>query len=172
MLNAVPESRASLHAMLDFAWDAEAFVSTDAMEATGLTRSTAIAALDELINFGLLRELPNARAVGQYSKGRPARRFELRPEAAVVIGMDAGRSHLTTTVADLRGKVLAQEIVELGAQKEDPQVRRAAVVAAIDSALLAAGRSRTEVLAACIGVPAPVDSRGRSPSNATASGAE
>ncbi|POH63682.1 MULTISPECIES: ROK family transcriptional regulator [Cryobacterium] len=164
MLNAVvPESRASLHAMLDFAWAAGAFVSTDAMEATGLTRSTAIAALDELINFGLLRELPNSRAVGQYSKGRPARRFELRPEAAVVIGMDAGRSHLTTTVADLRGVPLAQETTELTAANEGTHERRAAVVAAIDSALIAAGRSRTEVLAACVGVPSPVDSHGRSP---------
>ncbi|MGY4858735.1 ROK family protein [Cryobacterium sp. AP23] len=164
MLNAVaPESRASLHAMLDFAWGADAFVSTEAMEATGLTRSTAIAALDELIDFGLIRELPNARAVGLYQKGRPSRRFELWPDAAVVVGMDAGRSHLTTTVADLRGKVLAQETVELGAHKEDPRVRRAAVVDAIDSALSAAGRSRTEVLAACIGVPAPVDALGGSP---------
>lgn len=163
MTNADTESRASLHAMLDFAWGTGAFVSTDAMEATGLTRSTAIAALDELINFGLLRELPNARAVGQYSKGRPARRFELQSDAAVVVGMDAGRSHLTTTVADLRGRELAQETVELGDRKEDPQVRRDAVVEAIDAALQAAGRSRNEVLAACVGVPAPVDSRGSSP---------
>ncbi|TFD93047.1 ROK family transcriptional regulator [Cryobacterium lactosi] len=164
MLNAVaPESRASLHAMLDFAWDTGAFVSTEAMDATGLTRSTAITALDELIAFGLLRELPNSRAVGQYSKGRPARRFELRPDAAVVIGMDAGRSHLTTTVADLRGNQLAQETIELGARQEGSQERRAAVIDAIDSVLRAAGRSRTGVLAACIGVPAPVDSFGRSP---------
>lgn len=165
MLNAVaPASRASLHAMLDFAWSADAFVSTDAMEATGLTRSTAIDALDELIDFGLLRELPNARAVGgQYVKGRPSRRFELCSDAAVVIGMDLGRSHVTTTVADLRGAPLAHETVELHAWQEGPAERRAAVLRAVDSALSAAGRSRAEVLAACIGVPAPVDSHGSSP---------
>jgi len=164
MLNAVaPESRASLHAMLDFAWNAAAFVSTEAMEATGLTRSTAIDALDELIDFGLLRELPNARAAGQYSKGRPSRRFELCADAAVVIGMDAGRAHLTTTVADLRGESLAQETVELDTRQDGAEDRRSAVLAAVDSALRAAGRSRAEVLAACIGVPAPVNSHGRSP---------
>ena len=149
--------------MLAFAWDAGPFVSTDAMAATGLTRSTAIDALDGLIDFGLLRELPNARAVGQYSKGRPSRRFELRADAAVVIGMDAGRSRLTTTVADLCGETLAQQTVELDVAHDGPEERRAAVLAAVDSALRAAGRSRAEVLAACVGVPAPVNSRGRSP---------
>lgn len=157
-------SRASLHAMLDFAWSAEVFVSADAMEGTGLTRSTAIAALDELIDVGLLRELPNARAVGgEYSKGRPSRRFELCADAAVVIGMDAGRSHLTTTIADLRGAPLAQQTVELDDAHEGAPERRTAVLDAIDGALRAAGLSRAAVLAVCVGVPAPVNSRGSSP---------
>ncbi len=133
------------------------------MAATGLTRSTAIDALDELIDIGLLRELPNARAVGEYRKGRPSRRFELRADAAVVIGMDAGRSHLTTTVADLRGEAIASETLELDATHDSADERRAAVLAAVDSALLAAGRDRDSVLAVCVGVPAPVDSRGESP---------
>lgn len=133
------------------------------MAATGLTRSTAIDALDELIDIGLLRELPNARVVGEYRKGRPSRRFALRADAAVVIGVDAGRSHLTTTVADLRGDALASETVELDAAHDSPAERRVAVLAAIDSALLAAGHARDSVLAVCVGVPAPVDSRGASP---------
>ena len=161
---AAPATRASLHSMLDFAWSNQVFISTEAMEVTGLTRSTAISALDELIDLGLLSELPNARAVGgEYSKGRPSRRFELAADAAVVVGMDAGRSHLTTTVADLRGTPLVQQTVELDEAHEGEQERRDAVQGAIDAALEAAGRSRATVLAVCIGVPAPVDSDGRSP---------
>ncbi len=149
--------------LLGFAWDAGVFVSTDAMAATGLTRSTTIDAVDELINRGLLRELPNARSVSAYRKGRPSRRFELRADAAIVIGMDAGRTHITTTVADLRGNPIISETLAMDALDDDADVRRAAVLAAVDSALRAAGQNREDVLAVCIGVPAPVDSEGKSP---------
>lgn len=154
--------RASLQAMLNFAWGRQAFVSTEAMDATGLTRSTSIEALDALIDVGLLMELPNARAIGQYSKGRPSRRFALRADAAVVVGMDAGRSQLTTTVADLSGATLAMETLRLDIDSGQRE-RRVAVIAAIDAALATAGRARDDVLAACVGVPAPVNSAGASP---------
>jgi predicted NBD/HSP70 family sugar kinase len=149
--------------VLGFAWDAGVFVSDDAMTATGLTRTTTIDALDELIGAGLLRELANARAAGEYRKGRPARRFEFRADAAAVIGMDAGRAHLTTTVADLAGRTLATDTTALDVTHDAPDERRAAILSAIDSTLAAARKSRAGVLAICVGVPAPVDSHGRSP---------
>ncbi len=158
--------RASVDAVLGFVWSVEAFVVTDAMAATGLTRSTAIAAMEELVHLGLLRELPDARAAGDYSKGRPSRRFELRVDAAVVAGVDAGRAHLTVVIADLRGEELARERVELDARQDTREGRRDAIVVALDAALEAAGAERGRVLAACIGVPAPVNLQGRSPRQA------
>jgi predicted NBD/HSP70 family sugar kinase len=155
--------RASIDAVLGFAWEAGVFVSDDAMAAIGLTRTTTIEALDELISAGLLRELPNARVAGEYRKGRPSRRFELRADAAVVVGMDAGRAHLTTTVADLRGRPITRATVELDVSHDGADERRAAVVGALDSALAAADVPADSVLAICVGVPAPVDALGRSP---------
>ena len=157
--------RASLDKLLSFAWQTAVFTSADAMAATGLARSTAIDALDELINIGLLHELPNARAAGDYRKGRPSRRFELRADAAVVIGMDAGRSHLTAIVANLRGHAIVTETVKVDMTQDDAETRRSAVLAAVDSALRTAGRTRDSVLAVCVGVPAPVDARGKSPAH-------
>jgi len=139
------------------------FTATEAMSGTGLTRSTAIDAIGELIGLGLLRELPNARAAGEYVKGRPSRRFELRADAGVVVGMDAGRARLTTTVADLRGSELCREVVELHESDDTHEGRRTAIVAALDFALRAAGKDRRSVLAVCLGVPAPVDADGASP---------
>lgn len=167
--------RASVEAVLQWAWDAGDFTSNDAMPATGLTRSTTIEAVDELIERGLLRELPNAREAGAYRKGRPARRFELRADAAVVVGLDAGRRHLTAIVADLRGTVLGVTKKETdepsGAEHVDPpdaaERRRDLISSTIDRALRAAGRARGDVLAVCIGVPAPVDGTGRSPAHRT-----
>ena len=61
------------NAVLDFAWTAGEFTATEVMASTSLTRSTAIDAVDTLVSARILRELPNARAVGAYRSGRPAR---------------------------------------------------------------------------------------------------
>lgn len=159
------QRRASLLAVLEVAWRSGPFTASDAMS-VGLTRSTTIDVLDELRERGLLRELPNSRAAGEYSKGRPSRRFELDPAAGVVVGMDAGAGHLTTVVADLRGATIATR--HRPADNEEPaESRRATVEAALEEALAAAGRRRSEVVALCIGVPAPVDARGDSPPHPT-----
>ena len=107
--------------------------------AVGLTRSTTIDVIEELVALGLLRELPNARAVGEYQKGRPARRFELRADAAVVVGIDVGPDHILTAVADLRGEVLAREHTDTDLDHDSPDERRAAATSAVDDALRAAG---------------------------------
>lgn len=157
------QPRASLDAVLDFAWDADAFTSGDVVAATGVTRSTAIEALDGLIARGFLRELPNARAAGDYRKGRPARRFELDARHRVVVGLDAGRGHITATLADLRGEPLAHLTRLLDVAFDTAAERRVAIDRAIEDVLSAAGRSASDVLAVCVGVPAPVDAAGRSP---------
>ena len=155
--------RASLDTLLRHAWDAEVFTAGDALAATGLSRSTTIEAIDDLVQLGLVRELANARAGGDYRKGRPSRRFELRAEAAVVVGVDAGQGHLVTTVADLRGRSLATRRQVVGPWDDSAARRRALVVEAVDAALAEAGVERADVLSVCVGVPAPVDSTGASP---------
>jgi len=155
--------RASLDALLRFAWEADVFTAGDALAAVGLSRSTTIEAIDDLLDLRLVRELANARAGSDYRKGRPSRRFELRADAAVVVGVDAGQGHIVTTVADLRGRPLASHTRLAGAGDDSALRRRVLVVEAIDAALAEGGAERSDVLAVCIGVPAPVDAAGRSP---------
>ncbi len=159
--------RTSLASVLAYAWDTEVFTATDVLERVAITRSTAIDVIDELVSRGVITELPNARAVGHYSKGRPARRFELRPTAAWVVGLDAGRGHLTATVADLRGMPEAVEHLTVDGAGDHPSARRTAATRVVDDALAAAGVSRDDVAALVVGVPAPVDARGRSPIGST-----
>lgn len=158
--------RASLDALLSYAWQADAFTASEAMEVVDLSRSTTIEALDDLVHLGLVRELTNARDGGDYSKGRPSRRFALAADAAVVVGQDAGLAHIVTTVADLRGRTIAARTTRPPGD-ERPEDRRRHVADAIDAALAAAGRDRSDVLALCLGVPAPVDALGRSPEHRT-----
>jgi predicted NBD/HSP70 family sugar kinase len=155
--------RANLAAVLEHAWDAADFTASDAMARVGLTRSTTIDVMDELVGRRLLRELPNSRATGEYSKGRPSRRFELRADAGAVVGIDAGRAHLITTIADLRGATLVRERIDLDPDNDAPEVRRAQAGEALDGALSTAGLTRGQVTALCIGVPAPVNAAGASP---------
>lgn len=160
----IPAARPpSQDAVLAYAWTSGEFTATEAMEATGLTRSTAIDAMDALARLGLLRELPNARLSGDYRKGRPARRFALRDDAAVLVGVDAGHEHVTVTVADLRSHPVATRRETLALDRDDAATRSALIQASIDEAIREAGRSREDVLAICVGVPAPVNSAGRSP---------
>jgi predicted NBD/HSP70 family sugar kinase len=144
-LTGPPVQRATnLAAVLAHAWAESAFTAADVMAATGLSRSTAIALCDELIDLGWFTELDDARQAGvAYRKGRPARRYELHDAAGVVVGVDAGAHSITTIAADLRGRELARSH------------------RAIDPAASSDGAGRP--LCITLGVPAPIDALGRSP---------
>jgi predicted NBD/HSP70 family sugar kinase len=156
--------------VIDHAWAVNAFTATDAMRATGLTRATVIGVCDELVAAGLLEQLRDARAAGDYVKGRPARRYSLRSNAAVVVGVDAGYDRMSATVADLRGRALGSASVHIPARTPqsvgrlaDSQMRRALATRVVDDALGAARADTTRVLSLTVGVPAPVDAHGNSP---------
>lgn len=154
--------RASVGAALDFAWTAGEFTATDMMAHTGVTRSTAIDAIDTLVDAGVLGELPNARAAGSYRAGRPARRFALAANLGVIVGIDAGHAHLAVEVADIAHNTLAlrrEDLDPVGA----PADRLTTILATLQLALDDAGAPREKVLAICAGVAAPVDRNGISP---------
>ncbi|HEY1095336.1 MAG TPA: ROK family protein [Glycomyces sp.] len=160
---AFPQKRANAAAVLDYAWGTTAFTASDAIAATGLTRSTVIALCDELVERGWLRELPNARAAGEYRKGRPARRYELRASAGAVVGVDAGQHCITATVADLRGNALGRTYTEIDPDGRADAERVQTADATIAKALELAGVPKASVLCVAVGVPAPTDLDGNSP---------
>lgn len=154
--------RASVGAVLDFAWTAGEFTATEVMASTSLTRSTAIDAIDTLVGVSMLRELPNARAAGSYRAGRPARRFALSTDLGVVVGIDAGANHLAVTVADLLDRTIVSHRVAVDPDQPAPE-RRAAILERLRLALAEADVEPQQVLALCVGVAAPVSRDGISP---------
>ncbi|MFF1250925.1 ROK family protein [Pseudarthrobacter sp. NPDC058329] len=152
--------RVSAGSVLEFMRSSGDVTVTEVMEATGLTRATAISVCEDLKGRGWIRELENQRAFGGYQKGRPARRFELNERAGVVLGMDVGISKATVVVADLRGNALGRSSlpfaeVEISAEERVAVIDRAAV-----TALNSAGASPQSVLAVSAGIAAPVDRYG------------
>lgn len=149
--------------LLEYAFAVHAFTATEAMDATGLTRSTVLGACEELVRLGWVRELDDARTAGEYRMGRPARRYELDTAAGVVVGVDAGQHRVTALVADLRGTVLGRAADTLGASGLDVPVRLRVLVATVVAALADAGTDPARVLVTVVGIPAPVDATGSSP---------
>ena len=156
--------RMNTEKVLRFALHTGVFNASDVIESTGLTRSTAIGLCDLLSELGWITRLDDARAAGEYSKGRPARRFELRASAGFVIGVDAGEHSATVEVADLRGRVLGRVRRSFGEARRDAVVRVSVMTAAIEAALSETAVPRASVLVTVFGVPAPTDETGHSPS--------
>ena len=148
--------------VLRHAWSVDAVTASDLIALTGLTRSTVLGVCDDLIDHGWMVSLADARSTGEYRKGRPARRYALARSAGHVVGVDAGRHHLTAVVADLRGDVVARV-----ARRIDPDGtaddRRRTVSRLVDDVLDEASLGDADVLAVALGVPAPTDAEGRSP---------
>jgi predicted NBD/HSP70 family sugar kinase len=153
--------RMNVAAVLRYALEAEAFRAVDAMAATGLTRSTVLGLCDELVSQGWIEEMGDSREAGEYSKGRPARRYRLRGQAGCIVGVDAGQHTATAVVADLRGTILARAARTL--DSENGPDRRVAVRNTVDEALSEAAVRPGEVFLVVVGVPAPVDDKGGSP---------
>ncbi len=160
----MPQGRGtSADVVLAHAFASAAFTATEAIAATGLTRSTVLAACEELVQLGWLRALDDARAAGEYRKGRPARRYALDEDAGVVVGVDAGQHRVSVAVADLRGVVRGRAAASLGDTGLDVGVRLGAVRDAVAEALADARVGADRVLVVVVGIPAPVDVHGASP---------
>ena len=152
--------RVSAGAVLDFMRASRAVTVTDVIQATGLTRATAISVCEDLMQRGWIRELANQRAFGGYQKGRPARRFELNEQAGYVLGMDVGYSKATVVVSDLRGKVLGRSSQPFALAEITAGERVAVIDKTAMMALHSVGASPDSVLAVCAGIAAPVDRKG------------
>ena len=151
-------------AVLSYAWQVPVFTASDAISATGLTRSTVISLCDELVARGWLTELPDARSAGDaYRKGRPARRYALRTGAGVVVGVDAGQNTITASVADLSGVEIGRASARIEPEASSGGQRLAVTDATVADALERAGAAPPDILCLVVGVPAPTDDEGNSP---------
>ncbi|VXC30657.1 conserved hypothetical protein [Arthrobacter sp. 9AX] len=150
-------------ALLRFALQEQVFTAGEAMAVTGLTRATVLGVCDGLVAAGWLEEVDGSPAESGTHKGRPARRYQLRESAGVVVGLDAGETHFTTIVADLRGRELGTRRRNIDSHVLGRAGRGAGARELIDLTLRDIGRAPDDVLLTVVGVPAPIDANGMSP---------
>ncbi|TCO52217.1 putative NBD/HSP70 family sugar kinase [Kribbella antiqua] len=130
---------------------------TGLIEATGLTRATVHAVCNDLISMGWVVEHDPGR--DDSSVGRPSRRFEYNHRAGYVLGIDIGAAKTTVLLADLRGETVAKagrSVYDVKTAAERTEIVHETVVEALAAADLTDGR----ILAAGVGVAAPVDRDG------------
>ncbi|MFC5266690.1 ROK family protein [Kribbella qitaiheensis] len=132
---------------------------TGLIEATGLTRATVHAVCNDLIAMGWVVELDPGHDAPGTPIGRPSRRFEFNSQAGYVLGIDVGAAKTTVLLADLRGETVAKAGRSL-AEVKTPTEQTEVVNQAVLEALAAAGVADQEVLAASVGIAAPVDRDG------------
>jgi predicted NBD/HSP70 family sugar kinase len=150
-------------ALLRFALQEQVFTAGEAMAVTGLTRATVLGVCDGLVDAGWLEEVDDAPAAGSTYKGRPARRYQLREAAGVVVGLDAGEFSFTATVADLRGRELGTRRQSVDSHALRRAGRGESARELIRLTLHDVGRDVDDVLLTVVGVPAPIDADGMSP---------
>jgi predicted NBD/HSP70 family sugar kinase len=146
-------------AVLRFALATGEFTAAEAMEASGLTRATVLGVCADLVEAGWIEELEDSRAAGLSRRGRPARRYRLREDAGVVVGVDAGERRFDAIAADLRGRVLASARRRVDPAEVDRE-DRIVLVRELVAEVLDQG---APPLLTVVGIPAPVDAEGRSP---------
>ena len=124
----------------------------DLVPAAGMARTTVSAAVDELLNRGVVRIAGTRPTPG---RGRPADRLALSPRGGHVLLADVGARGAHLAVLDLSQQVVAHEHVDLDV-RDGPEPVLAIIEARLD-VLRAVGSPEVPARAVVIGLPGPVD---------------
>ncbi|MGY1496470.1 ROK family transcriptional regulator [Streptomyces sp. QTS52] len=136
---------------------AEPMTLTALAERAGLSRRTIELVLDSLVEAGWVTEL--ARVPTSGCAGRPARRYELRAEHALLAAAQITTSGASAVVADVRGRILGRAQRPLRAYL-DPQVTLDDVAALVLEALDDAGGSADRLRAGAVAGLGAIDDDG------------
>lgn len=126
-------------------------------EQAGLSRRTIELILDSLVEAGWVAELDRVPISG--SAGRPARRYELRAEHALLAAVYITTSDASAVVADVRGRILGRARGPLRAY-QDPQVTLDDAAALVREALADAGGSADRLRAGAVAGGGAIDDEG------------
>ncbi|MEV8540834.1 ROK family transcriptional regulator [Streptomyces sp. NPDC051572] len=126
-------------------------------ERAGLSRRTIELILDSLVEAGWVAELERIPISG--SAGRPARRYELRAEHALLAAVYINTADASAVIADVRGRIVGRAHRPLRAY-QDPQVTLDDAAALVREALDDAGGSPERLRAGAVAAGGAIDDEG------------
>lgn len=124
---------------------------TDLARSTGLSKPTVAVAVASLEQDGLVR----VAGLRTGMRGPAAALYELRPDAAFVLGLDVGRQYLRGAIADLSGAVRAR--ASHRARKLSAHNRVSELVSLADELAATAGVRRSKMTRVVLGTPGVYD---------------
>ncbi|WP_327581796.1 ROK family protein [Nonomuraea sp. NBC_00507] len=126
-------------------------------EQTGLSRRTLELIMDSLVEAGWVTELDRVPTSG--NAGRPARRYELRAEHALLAAVCITTSDVSAVIADVRGRIVGRAHRLLRAY-QDPHVTLDDAAALVLEALDDAGGSTDRLRAGAVASGGAIDDHG------------
>lgn len=149
----VPPRLSRAGEVLELVRSGQATTITELATALNVARSTVTDRVDALLGRGLL--VPRGEVVS--GRGRPATVLGFNPSVGVVLSAQIGMSGLRVGAYDLAGSPLADEESTDVPVSEGPEHVLSVLEARLDAQLVAAGRTRADVLGVGVGVPGRIE---------------
>jgi predicted NBD/HSP70 family sugar kinase len=140
--------------VLEYVWHQREVSRADIARSLGLSRSTVSEIAASLLETGLVREGRD----GPSSGGRRPVLLQFRDDAASILGIDMGASHVSVAVTDLRGRVEGWA-TRPHPVRTDPGGTRLLMVDLCEKVLEKVPGGRDKLMGIGIAVPSPVDPR-------------
>ncbi len=138
--------------MLNLVWQRRTASRAEIARDTGRSPSTISNVVGRLLGTGLVQELGSGKSQG----GRKPIMIGFRDDAAVILGVDAGATHVSVILADLRGRALSWRDRPYPVRK-DPTGAGRVILDLCRESLAEWGGSRDRLLGIGVAVPSPVD---------------
>ncbi len=138
--------------VLEYAWRERQVSRAEIARALGLARSTVSDIVTSLLERGLIEEGPRGPSRG----GRRPTLLEFRDDAAYVLGVEVGASHVAVALTDLRGRVRGWRNRDHPV-RTDPEGTIGLMLELLEGCVEEVGVETDRLLGIGIAVPSPVD---------------
>lgn len=138
-------------AILRLIWQQRRISRVEIAQQARLSRSTVSEVIAELLPTGLIAEV----GIGESRGGRRPIILEFRDDAAVILGVEMGATHVGVALTDLRGRILAWRS-QAHPVRTDPAGSRA-LIGELCAGCLTDGAGRRPLVGIGVAVPSPID---------------
>jgi len=146
------ESKPLADSVLHLIWRKHQISRAEIARELGLSRSTVTEVVRDLLQTGFVKEVGS----GISSGGRKPIVLEFQNEARIILGVDIGATHVSATVMDLDGLILAYERRDFSV-RSNPKGTRSLIFELCDSLLDQFKNGSKRLLSIGVALPSPVD---------------
>lgn len=124
---------------------------------TGISRATVTTITAELLQNGLIREVPRETTEPEARRGRPRVDLVIRGDSHLVVGAKISKNQMSLVLLDFAGSQIGTLETELTRATFEPQDLANVVLDAVDQLVQSAGYTMGDISGAAIGIAGIVD---------------